>query len=109
MADITRLPDNFIGKDDRIRLEAFAGHTISRGRATRWQWSRDTGGDKFEVFAGGVDEARVASVTRDREADCFRAFDAEGRELDNGDLEHIMAALDRYFMARHGELPDAPA
>jgi hypothetical protein len=109
LAEITKLPDNFIGKDDRERLEAFGGHTIARGRATRWQWLSDSAGDVFEVFAGGADEQRVASVTRDRRADCFRAFNAKGRELANGDLEQVMAALERYFMVRHGELPDMPA
>lgn len=110
MADITKLPDNFIGKGDRERFEAFGGHTIARGRATRWHWASDeAGNDCFEMFAGGVAEQRVAYITRDRAADCFRAFDADNRELANGELEHIMAVLEQYLMARHGEFPDAPA
>lgn len=110
MADIIRLPHNFIGTEDRQRLEAFGGHTIARGRATRWAWSRGADDeDRFELFAGGADEQRVASVTRDREADRFCAFDAEQRELANGDLNTVMAALEQFFVSRHGELPDAPA
>lgn len=109
MAEITQLPDNFIGKNDRERLEAFGGHSISRGRATRWQWSSDSADDRFEIFTGGADEQRIASVIRDRQADCFRALDANGRELANGDLEHVMAALERYLVVRHGEMPDMPA
>ena len=110
VVDITKLPDNFIGKDDREHLEAFGGHTIARGRATRWRWARTPAGDDcFEMFAGGVDEHRVAHVVRDRAADCFRVFDADNRELVNGELGHIMAALEQFLAARHGELPDAPA
>ena len=109
LAEITKLPDNLIGKDDREHLEAFGSHTIARGRATRWQWSVDSTGDAFEVFAGGANEQRVATVTRDRQADCFRAFGADGRELAYGDLQHVMGLLDRHLMDRHGELPDAPA
>ena len=110
MVEITTLPDNFIGKEDRVRLEAFGGHSIARGRATRWHWTEEANGaDRFEILAGGADEQRIAHVNRDREADCFRAFDIDGRELACGDLEHVMAALERYLVARHGELPDTPA
>jgi hypothetical protein len=110
LAEITKLPDNFIGKDDREKLEAFGGHTIARGRATRWHWAEDqAAGDCFEMFAGGADEQCVARVLRDREADCFRAYDGGERELAAGDLAQVMASLEQYFMARHGELPDSPA
>lgn len=110
MGEVTELPENFIGKDDRERLEAFGGHTIGRGRATRWHWDRDTAGDdRFALYAGGAEEHCIASVARDRSADLFRAFDADRRELANGDLEHVMASLDLYLQARHGELPDTPA
>lgn len=110
MADITELPDNFIGKDDRERLESFGGHTIARGRATRWHWAKDAaGGDCFELFAGGATEQRLARITRDRRADLFRVYDAEDGELAKGALEQVMAALEMYLMARHGELPDLPA
>jgi hypothetical protein len=110
LADITKLPDNLIGRDDRERLEAFGGHTIARGRATRWQWAEDASGDEhFEMFVGGPDERYAAQVLRDREADCFLAYDGGGRELARGDLAHVMASLEQYFMDLHGESPDAPA
>lgn len=110
MGEVTELPDNVIGKDDREWLEAFGGHTFGRGRATRWHWGRDMAGDdSFPLFSGGADGRFIASVSRDRDADLFRALDTDRRELVNGELEHVMAALDRYLKARHGKLPDTPA
>jgi len=110
MSDIIELPDNPIGLEDRQRLEAFGGHTIARGRGTRWQWSAQAMGDaRFELLAGGADEHLVASVVRDRQADLYRAFDAEHRELANGDLQQVMTALERFLSARHGDFPDTPA
>jgi hypothetical protein len=51
MTEIITLPDNFIGKEDREKLESFAAHTIAHGRATRLQWDKDTdGGDIFEIY-----------------------------------------------------------
>ena len=110
MVEITRLAENFIGKDDRERLEAFGGHSIAHGRATRWHWSETVDGSEcFEIFAGGADERRVARVTRDRRADLFRVFESDNRELANGTLEQAMAALEAFLRTRHGEPPDLPA
>jgi hypothetical protein len=110
MADVTRLPDNFIGKEDREKLESFGGHTIARGRATRWHWGADAAGnDAFEIHEGGTQERLAASVGRDRRLDVFVAVDGEHRVIGKGDLEHVMAELERYFIKKHGELPDAPA
>jgi hypothetical protein len=110
MDDVIQLPDNMISTEDRQRLEAFGGHTIARGRGTRWHWSvQGAGVERFELFAGGADERLIASLERDRQAGLFRAFDADNREFANGNLQQIMTALERYLAARHGELPDAPA
>lgn len=104
MVEITELPDNFIGKADRERLESFGGHTIAHGRATRWHWGADSdGNDCFEIFDGGADERLAATVFRVRKADAFLAHDDNDKTLGEGDLEHVMAALERYFVQRHGE------
>ncbi|MGB5561254.1 MAG: hypothetical protein WBN02_02955 [Sedimenticolaceae bacterium] len=110
MGDVTRLPDNFIGKEDRERLESFGGHTIARGRATRWHWGTDAAGnDAFEIYEGGTDERLAASVSRDRRLSVFLAVNGERHAIGSGDLEHLMAELEQYFVKKHGELPDTPA
>ena len=110
MAEIIKLPGNYIGKEDREKLESFGGHTISHGRATRWHWGEDADGDDvFEIYRGGEDETLVTRIGRDREMDAFCAHDAAGNLVVSGALEHVMAELDRYFVRIHGELPDTPA
>lgn len=102
MSDIVRLPDNFIGKDDRERLESFGGHTIARGRATRWHWTADERGDDvFEIYQGGAEEELAYRLRRDRKQDVFRVHDRRGREVLSGDLEHCMAGLDEMLAAEH--------
>ncbi|MDY6816665.1 MAG: hypothetical protein SV598_12490 [Pseudomonadota bacterium] len=94
-----KLPDNFIGKQDCGKLEAFGGHTIAHGRATRWHWGKDADGDDvFEIFRGGENEQLAASVQRDRQVDAFYALDAGGHPIGSGDLEHVMAELEKYFI-----------
>lgn len=106
MTEIVRLPENFIGKEDRERLESFGGHTVAHGRATRWHWSSDERGDDvFEIYQGGADEELAYRVGRDRKEDVFRVYDDRGRELLYGDLAHVMAGLDRLLSADHGEFP----
>ena len=103
------LPDNFIGKEDRARIESFGGHTIARGRATRWHRGRNADGDDlFGIYRGGADETLAAKIYRDRKKDVFCATDGGGTPIDSGSLEQIMATLEDYFMRLHGELPDAP-
>ena len=107
MNEIINLPANFIGKEDRKKLESFGGHTIAHGRATRWHWGKDTdGSDVFEIYRGGEEHILTVRVSRDRQLDAFYAQDAAGQLLASGKLEHVFAELDAYFMGLHGETPD---
>ncbi|MDT8283255.1 MAG: hypothetical protein RQ982_10685 [Gammaproteobacteria bacterium] len=104
MAQIINLPENIIGRKDRKLLESFGGHTIAHGRATHWHWHKADNGDVlFEIFRGGSDEVLAISVSRDREEDAFYAFDAAGRIVASGGLNHIMAVLEQYFVELHGK------
>lgn len=106
MSEIVRLPENFIGKDDRERLESFGGHTVAHGRATRWHWTADEqGGDVFEIYQGGANEELAYRISRNRKEDVFRVRDGRGRELLSGDLAHVMTKLDEMLSADHGESP----
>lgn len=106
MSRIVRLPENFIGREDRQRLESFGGHSIAHGRATRWHWSADErGGDVFEIYKGGANEKLAFRVSRDRVRDVFKVRDARGREVLSGDLGHVMAGLENLLAAGHGESP----
>jgi len=106
MSEIVQLPDNFIGKEDRDKLESFGGHTIAHGRATRWHWTADErGAHLFEIYRGGAEEELAYRVSRDRRRDVFRAHDARGREAAAGSLDHVMAQLDQLLAAEHGETP----
>jgi hypothetical protein len=110
MTEIIRLPDNFIGKEDREKLESFAGHTIARGRATRWHWGKNAAGDDvFEIYTGGADEILTISISRDRQRDEYLASDAAAHPIVTGALEHVFAELEGYFVHLHGEQPDTPA
>jgi hypothetical protein len=98
MADIFEIPDNFIGKLDRNKLESFGGYTIAHGRATRWHWSKDTNGDDvFEIYRGGVNEELAARIRRNRKKDIFCAYDAKNKPIASGVLAHVMSGLERYF------------
>lgn len=106
MSDIVQLPENFIGREDREKLESFGGHTIARGRATRWHWANDEqGGDVFEIYRGGIDEVLAYRVSRDRKHGVFRVRDGHEREVLRGDLEHVMTGLEKMLSMEHGEFP----
>jgi hypothetical protein len=106
MAKIINLPDNFIGKEDRERLESFGGHEIAHGRATRWHWGKnDDGSDVFEIYRGGANEELVCQISRDREHDQFTVKNAAGTLVISGTLDHIMAELDGFFAQLHHEGP----
>lgn len=110
MAKIIKLPGNFIGIEDRERLESFGGHTIAHGRATRWHWGKDVDGDDvFEIHTGGADDILAVRIKRDREQDRYIALDDAGHTIASGALEHVFAELDGYFARLHGEGPDTPA
>lgn len=110
MTKTIKLPQNFIGKQDRKNLESFGGHTIAHGRATRWHWAHSANGDDvFEIFRGGEDEVLATRIKRDRKQDMFFAHDGSDGLIASGTLEHIMAELERYFIQLHGEGPDTPA
>jgi hypothetical protein len=105
MDKIIELPHNFIGKEDKERLESFGGHLIAHGRATRWHWgSHGEGDDIFEIYSGGADERLSARVNRDRDLDAFCATEASGRLIFVGPLDHLMASLDEHFSRLHEEL-----
>jgi hypothetical protein len=106
MAKIINLPDNFIGKEDREKLESFGGHEIAHGRATRWYWCKNAdGADVFEIYRGGANEELVVQISRDRKHDMFCVNNASGKLISSGTLDHIMAELDRLFTQIHGETP----
>jgi hypothetical protein len=108
MSEIIKLAENIISRDNREQLASFAGHTIAHGRATRWHWSKAANGDDlFEIFRGGADEVLAVRVSRDRKMDAFYAHDASGNMLVSGELDHVMAELEQYFIQLHGETPDA--
>jgi len=110
MTKIIKLPDNFIGREDREKLESFAGHTIARGRATRWHWGKDADGDDiFEIYPGRADNTLAVSISRNRELDAYHVRDAVGQTITSGTLEHVFAELEAYFVRVHGEGPDTPA
>lgn len=110
MADIIRIPENFIGLEDREKLDSFGGHSIARGRATRWHWGKtEQGDDLLELYRGGADEQLTARITRSRDQDAFFAHDEHGKLISSGELDHLLAELDRHLMKLHGENPDTPA
>lgn len=110
MTEIIRLPDNFIGKEDREKLESFAGHTVARGRAIRWHWDHDAdGNDIFEIHPVGKNRPPVVQISRNRELDAFAARDAAGHPIVKGTLDHVFSELEAYFIRIHGEEPDTPA
>lgn len=104
MSEIINLAENIISKKNREQLESFGGHTIAHGRATRWHWHKaDNGDELFEMFRGGVDEVLAICINRDRKTDAFYAHDAAGSMVASGELDHVMAELERYFIQLHGE------
>ena len=110
MSKIYELPDNFIGKEDRDKLESFAGHTVAHGRAVRWHWAKtDDGDDVFEIHRHNELDRPDVRITRDRQQDAFFARDEGDALIASGTLEHMLAALERHFARLHGEPPDSPA
>jgi len=110
MTRIIKLPENFIGKEDREKLESFGGHEISRGRATRWHWDKDkNGNDIYEIYRGGANEKLVVKIGRDREHDEFHVTTSNGKLLTSGTLDHVMNILDEYLAKLHGEDGQQPA
>lgn len=67
------------------------------------------GDDVFEIYRGGVDEVLTVRVHRNRQMDAFCAHDADGNTIGSGELEHVMAELEQYFIRLHGEVPDTLA
>lgn len=104
MSEIINLSENIISRKDRELLESFGGHVIAHGRATRWHWHRADNGDvMFEIFRGGSDELLTICINRDRKTDAFYAHDAVGSMVASGELKHVMAELEQYFVQLHGE------
>lgn len=104
MTEIINLAENIISKKNREQLEHFGGHTIAHGRATRWHWHKADNGDVvFEIFRGGADEILAVCINRDRQTDAFYAHDDSGSMVASGELEHVMAELEQYFIQLHGE------
>lgn len=104
MSEIIQLSDNLFSKKDREHLESFGGHTIAHGRATRWHWARDDHGvETFEIFRGGADEVLSVVISHDRKLHAFYANDEMGNMVASGELAHVMAELEQYFIQLHGE------
>ena len=104
MSEIINLKENIISRKNREQLASFGGHTIAHGRATRWHWvMADNGDDVFKIFRGGADEVLAVCINRDRKTDAFYAHDAMGNMVSSGELEHVMAELEQYFIQLHGE------
>jgi len=104
MTEIINLAENIISKKNRRQLESFGGHTIAHGRATRWHWGKAPNGDEvFEILRGGADEKLAVCINRDRKTDAYYAHDDRGNMVASGELEHVMAELERYFVQLHGE------
>lgn len=110
MGNTIQLADNFIGNDDRHKLESFGGHIITLGRAARSHWQKDTSGDDvYEICHGDIHNLITVSIRRIRKEDLFLAHDDNDKMLVSGSLEHVMAGLEQYFLTMHGEIPDTPA
>jgi hypothetical protein len=110
MTKIIKLPNNFIGKEDREKLESFARHTIARGRATRWYWGRNAeGDDQFAICSHGADLQLAVTISRDRKQDEYYARDTVGDMIAQGAIEHLFAELEVYFIRLLNEQPDTPA
>lgn len=93
--NVVRLPDDFIGKEDEVKLESFGAHLIARGAATRWQWLRSGGFDvELEILRGGRDEELLARIGRDRSRRVFYAIDAWDQRIAEGPLDRVMAVVD---------------
>jgi hypothetical protein len=110
MTEIIRLPDNFMGREDREKLQSFAGHTVAHGRAVRWHWDKDAdGNDIFEIHTGRAERRPAVRISRNRAQDAYSACDAAGLPIVKGALDHVFAALEDYFVRIHGEGPDTLA
>ena len=110
MAEIIKLADNFIGREDREKLESFAGHTIARGRAMRWYWDKNAKGEEqFIIRCDGADITLSVTISRDRKQDEFYARGTVGGLIARGSIEHLLAKLEVYFVRLHNEQPDTPA
>lgn len=104
--NVVRLPNDFIGKEDEIKLESFGGHLIAHGAATRWHWLRARGFDvEFEVLRGGSEEELLVRIGRDRRRRVFYAVDASGQRVAEGLLEHVMAVVDSVARSARPEPP----
>lgn len=105
--NVVRLPNDFIGKAEEVKLESFGAHLIAHGAATRWHWRRSNGFDvEFEVFRGGSDEELLVRISRDKSRSTFHAVDASGGRVAQGSLEHVMTVVDS--IAR-SDRPEPPA
>ena len=102
MAEISKLPENLIGKEDQARLESYGGHELALGRATRFHWARnEQGSPLFEIYRGGQEESLAVRIGRDRNRDEFWAEDPIGKLIVSGTLEHVMATLDKMLAREH--------
>jgi len=110
VADIIQLPDNLISRMDRERLESFGGHSIARGRATRWHWYRKADGDEvFEIYRGSKGVDLLARIQRDRAHDIYRVHDLRGDLISTGMLELVLVKLDSYLARLHHKDPGPAA
>lgn len=104
MSQIIDLPENFISPEDRKRLESYGGHQISRGRATRFDWNKDTEGNPvFDIYRGGAHEELVTRIRRSRKQCAFQAENNLRETIASGTLGYVMAVLEDKFSREHDE------
>lgn len=104
--NVVKLPDDFIGKEDEVKLESFGAHLMEHGVVSRWNWRRLNGIDVAFLLYQGAPHARLmACIGRDRRRDLFYADDAQGRRLREGTLEAVMASVDAYARSPHPAYP----
>lgn len=104
MSKVIGLPENFVSLEDRKRLESYGGHQIARGRATRFDWSKDADGNPvFDIYRGGAHEELVTRIRHARRQCAFQAENNLRETIASGTLNHVMAVLEDKFRHEHGE------
>jgi hypothetical protein len=101
---VVPLHRDIVGEEEREKLESFGGHSAGRGRITRWAWDEDAGGHVlFMLYRGGETERLAVQVRRDPESGDFRARNVDGAVIGEGPLDYVLARMDAYLAALHGE------
>ncbi len=94
MSDFYDLPDNFIGKKDKQKLERFGNHEVAQGVAQHWQWKKSIdGADVFHLYSRYEGNVPLVKITRDRANNRFVAkFHPQSGHL-SGRLDDVLALV----------------